>query len=45
MFWKSRLHFIDIFGKIVLPGKDVHAWKMVDLLVRLHFIHCLYTDS
>ena len=29
-------HAVEISGEVVLPGDLVHAWKVIDLLMRLH---------
>ena len=29
------LHFVQVFGQVVLASQLVHAWEMVDFLVRL----------
>ncbi len=37
-------HSVEIPGQMVLPCKCVHAWKGVDLLVRLHFVKSVNSD-
>ena len=37
MFRKDCLHLGHVFGKIILAGKRIHSWEMVNLLVRLQF--------
>lgn len=35
--WKVFLHRQQVFGKEVLTGHRIHAWKVVGPLIRLHF--------
>ena len=38
------LHLEHILGEVILSGERVHAWEMVDLLMRLHLTQHLHAD-
>ena len=45
VFWKALLHPTHISSEQVLPAQYIHAWKMVDSLVRLHPVESVALDS
>ena len=34
---KRPLHFHQIPSQVIFPAYHVHAWILIDLLIRLHF--------
>jgi hypothetical protein len=39
--WKALLHSAKIPSEEIFAAKDMHSWKVIDSLVRLHAIEAV----